>query len=341
MKQDSNRINWIDMAKGYGIIAVFIGHMVQNSPLGLFVYSFHLPLFFFISGYLFKEGDGLGVFLKKKCRSILLPYFTLGLLVVFCDAFYPLFFSGRHFSTRHLLLELYKGFKTFLIQERYSTLWYLAVLFGVNILMYLVCRIKNQALQAIVVAALFVGAMIYYRLGGGELPWDVDAAFPALLFFWAGYYVKGKDLVREQFMEAERRPLLLVIFFVLNIAFNILTLFISGEGLEMYRCCYGVPPLTVISAFAGIFFIIMLSVLTTLKPILYIGKNSLIFFMWHQAVVYPVLDAVFYALGIDGYGRNPAEFMAIVFARLIITCLIMWGMTEILQRTPLRIFTGK
>ena len=68
MNQDNQRINWIDMAKGYGIIAVFIGHMVQNSALGLFVYSFHLPLFFFLSGYLFKPEASFVSFLKKKPR---------------------------------------------------------------------------------------------------------------------------------------------------------------------------------------------------------------------------------------------------------------------------------
>ena len=341
MNQDNQRINWIDMAKGYGIIAVFIGHMVQNSALGLFVYSFHLPLFFFLSGYLFKPEADFVSFLKKKARSILLPYFILGLPVVFCDAFYPLLFSGRHFSARHLMYELSKEFTQFLFQCRYSTLWYLAVLFGVNILMYFVCKIKSKVLGIAAVIAAFSASMIYYALGGSELYWNIDATFPALLFFAFGYFLRDSKLFNDGVLHPKRIRLHICCFLIINNVFNILTLVISGEGLEMYRCSYGIPPLTVVSAFAGIFFVIAISAASTARPILYIGKNSMIFFVWHQAIIYPVLDAAYDAVGISGYGRNPAEFLAIVFSRLIITCLILCGITELLRHTPLKIFVGK
>ncbi len=338
---EDQRINWIDMAKGYGILAVFIGHMVQNSVLGSFVYSFHLPLFFFISGYLFKSGGNLGGFLKKKAHSILLPYFTLGLLVVFCNALYPLLFSGHNFSANHLMYELSKEFSAYLFQCRYATLWYLAVLLSVNILMFFVCKIGNQFMQAIIVIAFFAAAMVYYAFGGRELFWNIDAAFPALLFFGAGYFINHISLIDERFKNSSKKPVILAVSLTINIVFNILNLIISGSGLEMYRCSYGMPLFTVISAFSGVFFVVILSIMTTTEPILYIGKNSLIFFMWHQAVVYPPLDALYLMIGIDGYGSNPGSFLLIVLSRLILTCLIMAGLTELIRRTPLRIFTGK
>ncbi|MCR5098302.1 MAG: acyltransferase family protein [Lachnospiraceae bacterium] len=338
---EKKRINWIDMAKGYGILAVFIGHMVQSSALGLFVYSFHLPLFFFLSGYLFKADDGFGSFIKKKSRSILLPYFTLGLPVVFCDAFYPLLFSGQHFTMEHLMYELSKEFMQFLFQCRYATLWYLAVLFGVNILMYFICKIKSTIIQIVIVIAAFTASMIYYAMGGTELPWNVDVAFPALIFFAFGYLTKGSSLFDDKITKAGHKATMLLIFLAINIIFNILTILISGYGLEMYRCSYGIPPLTVISAFAGILSTVVLSQMATSRPVLYIGKNSLIFFMWHQAVVYPLMDQLYHALGIDGYGSNPLEFLIILFTRLILVCLIMWGLTELVRHTPLRIFVGK
>ena len=336
---DNRRINWIDMAKGYGIIAVFIGHMVQNSLLGLFVYSFHLPLFFFLSGYLFNPNDRFGAFIKKKCRGILLPYFTLGLVVVLCDALYPLLFSGRPFTFRQFLFCFEQDIPPFLIQNRYATLWYLAVLFGVNIAMYLICRIKNMIIQAITVCLAFAGGMLYYTRGGAGIFWNIDVILPALIFFWAGYFTREKKIIDSHLAVAKSKPTLMFLFLIINIIFNVLTLVISGEGLEMYRCSYGIPPFTLLSAFAGIFFVIMLSLITSAAPITYIGKNSLIYFMWHQAVIYPVLDVIYSMAGIDGYGSNVGSFLAIVFSRLLITCLIMWVITEILKRTPLRIFT--
>ncbi|WP_368384475.1 acyltransferase family protein [Polaribacter sp. AHE13PA] len=42
---NQKRINWIDQIKGFGIILVVIGH---NFPLiENYIYSFHMPLFFF------------------------------------------------------------------------------------------------------------------------------------------------------------------------------------------------------------------------------------------------------------------------------------------------------
>ena len=47
------RISWIDMTKGYGVLLVIIGHMYIFN-LSSWIYSFHMPLFLFISGYVFK-----------------------------------------------------------------------------------------------------------------------------------------------------------------------------------------------------------------------------------------------------------------------------------------------
>lgn len=50
-----HRIGYIDIAKGIGILLVYIGHcdLDYKSNLFLWIYSFHMPLFFFISGSLF------------------------------------------------------------------------------------------------------------------------------------------------------------------------------------------------------------------------------------------------------------------------------------------------
>ena len=264
------------MAKGYGIIAVLIGHMVQGSVLGVFVYSFHLPLFFFLSGYLFKSSDKFTDFLKKKCRSILLPYFTLGILVVLCSAFYPLIFRPYPFTKEQVYWALRDNIIGYLTQYRYTTLWFLSVLFGVNILMFFVCKIKNEIIQPIIVVILFVASMLYYYYGGSELFWNIDVAFPALLFFWVGFAMRKYNIIEGKLSGASKLPLFAIGFLIVNIIFNILTITITGQGLEMYRCSYAFVPFTIISAFAGIMFIVAVSILTTSKPILYIGKNSLI-----------------------------------------------------------------
>ena len=53
--EDTKRIDFIDVAKGIAIFLVVYGHTYDGRNLHLFIYSFHMPLFFFISGLLFKE----------------------------------------------------------------------------------------------------------------------------------------------------------------------------------------------------------------------------------------------------------------------------------------------
>ena len=48
-------IRWIDNLKGFGILLVVIGHTVPREGLGQWIYAFHMPLFFFISGFLLSK----------------------------------------------------------------------------------------------------------------------------------------------------------------------------------------------------------------------------------------------------------------------------------------------
>lgn len=72
MKQ--SRLDYMDLAKGIGILAVILGHVYKNTVFGTLLYSFHLPLFFLISGYFFHYIPDFWVFLKKKLRNYLIPY---------------------------------------------------------------------------------------------------------------------------------------------------------------------------------------------------------------------------------------------------------------------------
>lgn len=53
---ENKRIAYIDIAKGIGILFVMLGHCLysEESPIRLFIYSFHMPLFFVLSGMTYK-----------------------------------------------------------------------------------------------------------------------------------------------------------------------------------------------------------------------------------------------------------------------------------------------
>ena len=80
----SKRIEYIDIAKGIGILLVVMGHndFALVSPFAYkLIYSFHMPLFFFLSGYFLNTTIGFWSFFQKRFNSLLKPYlFTLFLI---------------------------------------------------------------------------------------------------------------------------------------------------------------------------------------------------------------------------------------------------------------------
>ena len=68
---EHSRYLWIDVLKGIGILCVILGH---TFIYGDKVYYFHMPLFFILAGYLFRDGQGwINIFLKNTKR-IIFPY---------------------------------------------------------------------------------------------------------------------------------------------------------------------------------------------------------------------------------------------------------------------------
>lgn len=70
------RIRWIDCAKGIAAGLVLIGHFVPLKLLQVFIYSFHMPLFFFLAGVTFRnQQPNFRTFIPKKFMQIMVPYF--------------------------------------------------------------------------------------------------------------------------------------------------------------------------------------------------------------------------------------------------------------------------
>lgn len=108
MTNCSRRVLWIDMAKGYGIIFVIVGHL--GIPyIADYIYAFHMPLFFFLSGIVYSVKDNLAIFLKSKIRRIVVPYICLGIPVVLADLYFKSNFDYH---------GIVRGVEYLIVQER-------------------------------------------------------------------------------------------------------------------------------------------------------------------------------------------------------------------------------
>lgn len=66
MENIESRIEWIDIAKGIGILFVMLGHCYLDTKYTFWFISFHMALFFFLSSYTFRIKEDYNSFVKKK-----------------------------------------------------------------------------------------------------------------------------------------------------------------------------------------------------------------------------------------------------------------------------------
>ena len=105
------RIVWVDYYKVIGIFLIVLGHSIfRNSDLTKFLYIFHVPIFFFISGYLEKNNPcPTKEYLKKLLYSLIIPYFIWNIL------YFPFHLSFRSVIAMVVGLPPWNGASWFLM----------------------------------------------------------------------------------------------------------------------------------------------------------------------------------------------------------------------------------
>lgn len=82
----AKRIEWIDITKGIAIFLMVCGHTSIPKSISDFIWSFHMPLFFIVSGILYKpeKAENCMVYAISKFYSLIVPYFFF----LLCDYIY-------------------------------------------------------------------------------------------------------------------------------------------------------------------------------------------------------------------------------------------------------------
>lgn len=83
-RASGERLDWIDVARGIGIVAVVVGHVWTRGDVRDFVYAFHMPLFFLLSGYLMQPRPALP-FARRQVATQGLSYGAWLALLVAVD----------------------------------------------------------------------------------------------------------------------------------------------------------------------------------------------------------------------------------------------------------------
>ena len=188
-KPKRTRIAWIDALRGIAMYFVVLGHTfpVPDVPLRMWIYSFHMPLFFLVSGLTWREPRGtFRDYVKRSAKNLLLPYAVLN-VVIYCMKFVLRtafdMYKNRGFVQPLIAFALGMDENLPCIQT-----WFLPTLFLTQLLNFLIFRyIRTEWKRAVVISALFAGGLAFSLTGLGELPWHTAVVPIALMFCYAGW----------------------------------------------------------------------------------------------------------------------------------------------------------
>lgn len=199
ISSQSKRILWIDYAKLIGIYLVILGHLnLRSNGINAFINSFHMQLFFLLSGICFNKDDFFNI-LKKSCRGLLIPY------VFFYTLCYPYWVAKSYFRD-HLEITVInyvvKPFFGFLYGVVYDTKysfmvivagWFLLALFFIRLFATIILKLPNPLKLVSVVGCVTLGLLLNYL--DIMLPFSINVSLLCVPIFLCGYY--AKDIIMQ------------------------------------------------------------------------------------------------------------------------------------------------
>ncbi len=224
-KQDNNRLIWIDWAKALGIFFICFGHFIPTgNVLKIFLYSFHVPLFFVVSGINFKPISDLShlkIYTKKLFFRIIVPYI---IWFVLSDILFVVFRKEtlHNFITKLLFLDGTTIWN--------SALWFLPCFFIVSFFVALISfYIKKHTYVHICIGfALTILSLLLDFWGYKEFFLGLNKCM-----FLTGFYLLGWKSNR---LKSSKGNLLYIIPFLL--IGTIYAYINRGEIISILNCQY-------------------------------------------------------------------------------------------------------
>ena len=275
--ENVKRIDYLDYVKGFGIFLVVLGHIYDASnPIKIWLYSFHMPLFFIISGILIKHTNikdrGMKNIIVSKFKSLIIPYICFELIAIF------IWMLQNEFTLTALKWNVMDSI--FMYCEA-GTTWFLFALFVSEIIFILMLKyIKSSKLITLITIILFIISLTIQTENHNLLV--IFRCFIANGFLYVGYYVYS---------------------LIINKDLNILSIIVLGMANIILSHFNGLVDLWSLQ-FGHIFLYIACSILGSLSIIYlfkkikqsyilkYLGENSLIIMATHQVLLEKFINVV-------------------------------------------------
>jgi len=291
------RDNTTSIAKAFGIILMVIGHAGCPGYMHDFIYQFHIPLFFFFSGYCFKDKylSDFRTYAKRKVTGIYFPFVKYALLFLLLhNLFFHLDIYNESYgyngagsvlyTTKDVLLRVFKITTSMSYEERLlGGYWFLKILFCTSFAGYAFYRfLKKPALQAVGIAAVYICTILLARSESLSSFWNTVM----LSLFATIFFVAGKTLASNRRINGYSGNWWITL--LCAVTTGLLAYFrpsgftaLQGKTIYIAGACAGIIMTKNISTYIQRFPRIS-------KMMIYIGDNTLTILTWHFLCFVPV-----------------------------------------------------
>ena len=293
IKYEKNiRIEWVDISKGIGIILVIWAHtllsggVVSEKLCRGAVFSFHMPLFFFLSGVTNKVPADWNEFIRKTeklFKQLCFPAVGIFLLRIIFEII-----CGYNVNNTYDFLRLKINILIYgsgvpvkiggSVIPAFGMMWFLISLFTCKTI-YNYLSLKKDANICYIIFITFLGVVLSKIQ---FLPFTLDTSLAVLIFFYLG---NKKVFYKRDFGNIKIFLFFLICFFVWFGSLTVSLIYIR-DYLEIAERRYPLFPLCYLTAIFGVFMIVWFSkglekFSVLRKTLTWLGKNSIILFCVH------------------------------------------------------------
>lgn len=320
MKDLKERVEYIDIAKGIGILLVILGHVVYDGNYPMkgagsisdFIFSFHMPLFFIISGFCIKDSKKLDKsVLLKMARIYLLPYAIWSVLYV---AAFQLFYTV-HYQSSFISLDNHQ-FCHAISDCGIAPLWFLLALFISEVLVIAIkslikAKYWRYCLLIILAGISIVCSYWYNTIDNINIlsqNWIMGTfrIVPTTFYVFLGYLMKDQI---NRLSQLRKKWIVIAI----ATAVQVLLCFVWTDSIDVHIFILGNPWLYFIKGINGSLMIILIAQTVHSKLLIKLGQKTKELMILH----YPPF---FYTL-LLGY------LLGKLFAPNVLGMIIIWVVT--------------
>lgn len=278
----NRRIEWIDVCKALGIIAVVLGHVSVPKSVQIWMSAFYMPMFFILSGLCFDENKHKNIyqFIKTRFKSLIIPY------IIFSIFLYFLWIGIESLSYKNLLNCMINPAE---MTTCYGAInWFLPALFITEVCFIIIIKFTRKSRIKISIVAAIVSIIGFFipRIIGFRLPLAIDSSIMGLSFYSFGWIIRTIDFkkIKNYFSN---HYVLSCIFVVVLLAMSIKLSWLNGQT-NIRTLEYGNYFLYCMNAVGISLLLMIISMLLDLKSgklinmLNVIGKNTLVILLFNS-----------------------------------------------------------